>query len=365
MTNIDYEKKYKEALEKARRIKDGKDNWGYCDLTEITPALEEVFPELRESEDDRVIRTLYHLAKDHDWLNGATKDEVFAWLVKCKNSLHISETCKENANSFIDESEDEKMLWEFNDYLCEEIECRTNDLRDEKDRRTLNMLCYILTKVKDWLEKQKESLPVQEVCKENADSFTDDEDRRIKNSLINLLYYTHPSVLARCRVDLNKAVAYLERQKKQERWRVGENAYFTPEQKPAEWSEKYIADIFEKVGLARIVREQGNDELTNAVQSAMIELSKGYKQEWNERDEKILASAISHIEDSQCFDHFHDISKDDIYDWLKSLRPSWKPSEEQMKDLYNAENALRKHKYIAIADKIAELHYCLEQLKQP
>ena len=42
----------------------------------------------------------------------------------------------------------------------------------------------------------------------------------------------------------------------------------------ATWSEKHIADVFEKVGLARIVREQGNDQLTNAVQSAMIELSK-------------------------------------------------------------------------------------------
>ena len=46
------------------------------------------------------------------------------------------------------------------------------------------------------------------------------------------------------------------------------------EQKPTEWSEKRIADVFEKVGLAKIVREQENVKLTNAVQSAMIELSK-------------------------------------------------------------------------------------------
>lgn len=59
------------------------------------------------------------------------------------------------------ESEDERMMREFNDWLCEEIECRTNDLRDEKDRRTLNMLCYILTKVKAYLEKQKEQKPAE------------------------------------------------------------------------------------------------------------------------------------------------------------------------------------------------------------
>ncbi|MCR5697734.1 MAG: hypothetical protein K6G73_12245 [Marinilabiliaceae bacterium] len=45
------------------------------------------------------------------------------------------------------------------------------------------------------------------------------------------------------------------------------------EKKPF-WSEKFIADVFEKVGLSKIVREQGNDELTNAVQMAMIELEK-------------------------------------------------------------------------------------------
>lgn len=54
------------------------------------------------------------------------------------------------------ESEDKRMMREFNDWLCEEIECLQNDLRDEEDRKTLNMLCYVLTKVKDWLEKQKE-----------------------------------------------------------------------------------------------------------------------------------------------------------------------------------------------------------------
>ena len=47
------------------------------------------------------------------------------------------------------------------------------------------------------------------------------------------------------------------------------------ERKSAKWSERYIADVFEKVGLAKIVREQCDDSLTNAVQTAMIELGKG------------------------------------------------------------------------------------------
>ena len=38
-------------------------------------------------------------------------------------------------------------------------------------------------------------------------------------------------------------------------------------------TEQKIAEIFEQVGLAKIVRELGNNELLNAVQSAMIEIA--------------------------------------------------------------------------------------------
>lgn len=81
-------------------------------------------------------------------------------LERAKKVLLDKETTNHNVAEFIfpelRESEDERMMREFNDWLCEEIEYRTSDLRDEEDRRTLNMLCYVLTKFKDWLEKQKE-----------------------------------------------------------------------------------------------------------------------------------------------------------------------------------------------------------------
>ena len=69
------------------------------------------------------------------------------------------------------------------------------------------------------------------------------------------------------------------------------------EQNPA-WSEQHIADVFEKVGLARIVREQGNDQLTNAVQSAMIELSKQQKS-WSEEDENAVKVIMNIIKKSE------------------------------------------------------------------
>ena len=75
--DMDYEKKYNEALERAKNLYPGVHEHN-------KKMLEQIFPELRESED-------------------------------------------------------EKMMREFNDWLCEEIECRTNDLRDEKDQETIKL----------------------------------------------------------------------------------------------------------------------------------------------------------------------------------------------------------------------------------
>lgn len=104
------------------------------------------------------------------------------------------------------------------------------------------------------------------------------------------------------------------------------------------WSEKYIANVFEKVGLAKIVREQSNDNLTNALQDAMMELSKFTpqpKQELSEKDENLFKCAIdavkqeSKVRTDGCLD---EEVGEKVINWLKSLkeRYTWKPSGEQM-----------------------------------
>ena len=120
----------------------------------------------------------------------------------------------ENIFPELHESEDERMLREFNDYLCEEIECRTNDIRDEKDRRTLNVLCYVLKKVDAWLTKQKESLHIHESCKENGDSFTDKDERIRKWILEKVQGYATSGIPISSEIEMaNKALAWLEEQK--------------------------------------------------------------------------------------------------------------------------------------------------------
>ena len=109
------------------------------------------------------------------------------------------------------------------------------------------------------------------------------------------------------------------------------------EQKPA-WSEKYIADVFEKVGLAKIVREQSNDALTNALQSAMIELSKVMPQSshaWSEEDELIINKILCFCNDFERSFENSPLSRKEIKEdvkkidnWLKSLKNRIQPKQE-------------------------------------
>ena len=80
------------------------------------------------------------------------------------------------------------------------------------------------------------------------------------------------------------------------------------------------------------------------------------KQEWSEEDEDILNTIINHFEiDLEC------TKNDDIIKWLKSLRPQsqWKPSEEQMKALEHAINC-----YSGISPTNTEEVYTLEIMKE-
>ena len=88
--------------------------------------------------------------------------------------------------------------------------------------------------------------------------------------------------------------------------------------------------------------------------------------EWSEEDEDMLNSCISSIEEAKENRYAYketdgDTSYDHEIDWLKSLRPSWKPSEEQMGALLGAEGILRRLQYDDRAKILASLY---EQLKQ-
>lgn len=110
---------------------------------------------------------------------------------------------------------------------------------------------------------------------------------------------------------------------------------------PKEWSEDIIQKSVEEVGPTQ---HQIDWFKTNVFPP---------KQEWSEEDEKMRQRIIRHIESEYqdwCKDKYgnSEIISDgkescrERIAWLKSLRPSWKPSEEQMEALRRTVNKLAK-----------------------
>ena len=128
-------------------------------------------------------------------------------------------------------------------------------------------------------------------------------------------------------------------------------------QKPAEWSEVELEFRGEKVAVKRpffrddkgrgySTTKQDEEVAWNALRAWCekkgISLYDLYpKAEWSEEDADILNCCISSIEEAKENRYaYKETDGDTSYDreiaFLKSLRPSWKPSEEQMKALQNA-----------------------------
>ena len=157
---MDYEKKYKEALERARKL--------YKDA--ITLQLEQdmkdyetIFPELAESEDERIRKMLISLVKNWDKGGIAPKytsdandiKQILAWLEKQKGCEYIKKDWLEHIKQswykegFIDGKYSNKTPkeWTINDATT------LNELIDFLENGTAK-LQHDLTKYANWLKIQ-------------------------------------------------------------------------------------------------------------------------------------------------------------------------------------------------------------------
>ena len=353
---MDYEKKYNEAFAWIRDI--------YPTLTGAAKEdAQHYFPELRESEDERIINQLIALVNSTGevLLIPTNKEELVAWLNKCKDSLHISETCKENADSFT--SEDERIIRAIIDALYS----HTNSIN------LLSSRGYQMENIEAWLEKQKYDLmkPVYD----NQDSFesalekawkdyNDSGARTVDGCEDNYVECAHAKgfregYLFGIEKQKEHHVPWYDYQKSKEAgYTIVPNEEYEQlikqkEQKPA-LSEVELLFRGEKVTVKRpfyrdnkgrgySTTEEDEETAWNALRAWCekkgISLYDLYpKAEWSEEDADMLNCCISSIEEAKENRYAYketdgDTSYDREIDWLKSLRPSWKPSEEEMKAL--------------------------------
>ena len=307
--------------------------------------------------------TIEEKAKAYDEaLERAKKYHEEYWQVDAKD---ITETLFPQLR----ESEDERMLREFNDWLCDEIDFLTNELCDDKDRRTLEMLCYVLTNVKDWLGKRKEPTTeelyaeagttekeyiantmkmVRAMREKKQEQKPEDKEITLTNFeevLNTFLFDFANSPIEDCEPKeytkkhsaeiLKAAYAELNAQLKQDIFeaqqegrREGYEAA-KAEQKPAEWSEedeKMLQNLLECL-------RNGWTKLPTDVlkyESWLKSLRPQQKQEWDDGDEENIDSIIIILNKALSKGISCEEEVLDLTDWLKSIHPQ--PNQDCSED---------------------------------
>lgn len=120
---VEKAKRYDEAIKKLRSLHDNYDT--VSTLIDIKEELENIFPELAESEDEKVKKAILGMVYDSDnelWSSyDVSKSDVLAWLEKHSQvkeipiSQYENKTCKENEDSLT--SEDERIRKEIIDFV--------------------------------------------------------------------------------------------------------------------------------------------------------------------------------------------------------------------------------------------------------
>jgi hypothetical protein len=250
----DYKKLYEEALERAKIFKSP-----FCQH-----AAEVIFPELRESEDERIRKEIIQSIKDNMCV--IHKEKCLAWLEK------------------------------------------------QGEQKTEIEYIYPKFRIGDVIEPIKpngNSKPVRvlSISKKTKSYCCESDDHNV-----------YSSIPIRC-----------------------ENEYKLVEQKPAEWSEEdermcqETIDWFEKKCFPYALEsENPARESIKWLKSLKDRVQLQPKQEWGEKDEKIMKRVDSLLY-SQC--QIHGSEYEELHNWLKSIKPNhWKPSEEQINELITAMN---------------------------
>ena len=343
---MDYKEKYEAALAKAERIYESATMLG--DITGYD--LAEIFPELAESEDERIRRILVesfekaNCSKVDELVDcRLTKGKILAWLEKHKERGPLTKEEEYTLNRIIEYLEDEDCPSEWRNLLLDihnlpyekqkeqkpaewESEYAEEDLQTRfafytyKDEPKMLYLSNLF--VEESSRNHGYGTRILEATEEVADVFGANFIRLKvkKDSPVNEWYRKHGYELNCTEDDYDWLEKDLTKEPIEE---------FIPVEKTLEY----------KVGF--------NDGV-KSIKSA----------EWSEEDEKLLDSWLDVIDrnDWRMDENFCKASREFI-NKLKSLRPQphWKPSEEQME-------ALRHAVALAAGNKVLAGLY--EQLKK-
>ena len=305
--------RYEEALAKAREL--------HGTVAAGRDFLAEIFPELRESEDERIRRHLIDIVETY-WgtTNDPGKAADLAWLERQKES-----TWTEEDESFRKHSL--PRILNPKGWTMEQIEA---------DRKLLKE--FVERQKNKWLEKKEEQKPALTPERIHPKFAVGDTVCRPmwSDHTIREIYIDCNDPVYVCVNDegLESHISFSE----QDEWE-------RKEQKPAEWSEE--DEKLWKSALWHIKNSCGNGgknsgefEVYHWLKFLPERFNLQPKQEWSDEDKEMVRRAIFYTE--QYRTNYGDTKEsEECFNWLldlhRNIRPPfhWKPSEEQMNALYD------------------------------
>lgn len=334
----DFEKKYKEAMKACKELSDSFDN------ETLTEELEKIFPELKESQDDRLRNALISYVKTNCSIAGGYgKQEILAWLEKQGERMPA------------DKAEPKFKVGDwvvYTGYLLKDSgkEIYVMQVASVEDGRynftDTSTLCFDS-------EKDMRLWTIQDAKAGDVLSYRDGQWCFIYKGIVTedtFKYYALLSekgitvndaafsLLTSCIIPATKEQRDLLFQKMHEagyEWDADKKELKKIEQKPA-WSEEdkeLIDEVIQLIEDGALSREE-KDGYIERLNSLKDRVQPQPKQEWSKEDESYLNTTIAYLKDAKEFKK----TAENCIDWLKSLRPQnhWKPSEEMLDALYRA-----------------------------
>lgn len=351
MTQEQKAKAYDEALERAKNLENT--------TQEEDSLIKYIFPDISESEDERIIKTLYEYVKNRNWmLNGPTQGEVLAWLEKQKyDRMKPIYDARESFESAL-----EKAWKDYNDSGARTVDGCEDDYVECAHAKGFRE-GYLFG-----FERQKKQKPNFDthwengsmVCKQKEQKPTDTEWDELQVDFRNINeafengkkeVVDNPERYGLCRPaewseedeqNLNVCLSYI---KDETLCQWLKDAIHAGYNKPVECIE-FDNEFKKQVShlLASVLNKDWEYD-KGSVEYAAQQLL-GYAKheiqpvEWSEEDEKmrcnilnVLTPNIVYTPGSGTRTGTSTYKYDKEINWLKFLRPSWKPSKEQMEAL--------------------------------
>ena len=299
---MDKAKAYDEALENARKLLDKILN---NELLGFPDQIREIFPQLKESNDERIRKSLIEFLTDIKRISESGRS---VWAVR---------------------EDDAEMCESFIAYLEKQKECVVDNTSEDEQKPTDDKAFEEW--IDSWFKEHKEkAYPQITMDEKEFKNFC----RGIRNMYQQKSDWSEEDerMLSRCikSVECSKQFADSE-------------TYKAAKDVEINW----LKDIF-----------LDYKKFTEAVY-------KLWSNDWSEKDEEMRNALWNLLKIQYAQDYSMTcvgIKAGKFRDWLKSLCPSWKPSEEQMNRLFSIIAALRKDYCDDMADFLANLYADLKKL---